>query len=101
MDELNKKYVNDFEKGVAECYPQTELKNAFVVAEVNDIVEPRTMNGSWTTGVIFNSTMHFRKGAVRVPSDAYNVLLRYIIDRYNILVFSPLLKHFLMSSFKE
>ncbi|KAI1731796.1 calcium-binding EGF domain-containing protein [Ditylenchus destructor] len=81
MDNLNKEYVKSFEDGIAECYPQTELKNAFVVSEVNDIVEPRTMNGSWATGVIFNSTMHFRKGAVRVPSDAYNVLVRYIIDR--------------------
>lgn len=57
MENLNKEYVKSFEDGIAECYPQTELKNAFVVSEVNDIVEPRTMNGSWATGVIFNSTM--------------------------------------------
>lgn len=72
-----------FETGVGDCYPHTTLKNAFVAAEVNEIVDPMVVNASWNTGVLFNATMHFRKGAVRLPSDAYNTLIRYIVDRNN------------------
>uniref|UniRef100_A0AC34QH72 Uncharacterized protein n=1 Tax=Panagrolaimus sp. JU765 TaxID=591449 RepID=A0AC34QH72_9BILA len=83
LEPLNKEYVEGFEKGVAECYPHTVLKNAFVTAEVNDILDPMTVNASWDTGILYNATMHFRKGTVRVPSDAYHTLVRYIIDRNN------------------
>lgn len=83
LDETNKQYVRMFETGVGNCYPHTSLKNAFVAAEVNEIVDPMLVNASWNTGVLFNATMHFRKGAVRLPSDAYNTLIRYIIDRNN------------------
>uniref|UniRef100_A0A7E4VNX4 Transmembrane cell adhesion receptor mua-3 n=1 Tax=Panagrellus redivivus TaxID=6233 RepID=A0A7E4VNX4_PANRE len=83
QDELNKKYVEDFEKGVADCYPHTVLKNAFVSSEVNDILDPMVVNASWDTGILYNATMNFRKGAVRIPSDAYHTLVRYIIDRNN------------------
>uniref|UniRef100_A0AC35GEY8 Notch n=1 Tax=Panagrolaimus sp. PS1159 TaxID=55785 RepID=A0AC35GEY8_9BILA len=83
LDSLNKEYVKSFEKGVAECYPHTVLKNAFVTAEVNDIVDPMVVNASMDTGIYYNATMYFRKGQVRIPSDAYHTLLRYIIDRNN------------------
>uniref|UniRef100_A0AC34GK20 EGF-like domain-containing protein n=1 Tax=Panagrolaimus sp. ES5 TaxID=591445 RepID=A0AC34GK20_9BILA len=34
-------------------------------------------------GIYYNATAYFRKGQVRIPSDAYNTLLRYITDRNN------------------
>ncbi|KHN76197.1 Transmembrane cell adhesion receptor mua-3 [Toxocara canis] len=83
VDALNKEYVRLFESGVGQCYPHTELKGSFVSAEVNEILDPMNINASWDTGVLFNCTMHFRKGSVRVPSDAYYTLVRYIIDRNN------------------
>lgn len=64
-DELNKQYVKAFEDGVAQSYPKTSLKNAFVNCEVNEILNPMNVNASWDTGVIFNSTMNFRKGTVK------------------------------------
>uniref|UniRef100_F1KPJ6 Transmembrane cell adhesion receptor mua-3 n=1 Tax=Ascaris suum TaxID=6253 RepID=F1KPJ6_ASCSU len=83
VDALNKEYVRLFETGVGQCYPHTELRGSFVSAEVNEILDPMTINASWDSGVLFNCTMHFRKGAVRVPSDAYYNLVRYIIDQNN------------------
>lgn len=59
------------------------MRNGFVTAEVNDIINPMQVNASWDTGILFNSTMYFRKGVVRVPSDAYYTLIRYIIDHNN------------------
>ena len=59
---INKEYVKAFEKGVAECYPKTSLKNGFVTAEVNDIVNPNTINATWDMGILYNATMYFRKG---------------------------------------
>lgn len=35
-----KQLVNAFEKGVAESYANTPLKNSFVAAEVNKITQP-------------------------------------------------------------
>ncbi|VDK20985.1 unnamed protein product [Anisakis simplex] len=44
LDEMHKKLVSGFEKGIAESYAKTPLKDGFVVAEVNDIVNPNTIN---------------------------------------------------------
>ncbi|KAL3070193.1 hypothetical protein niasHT_039386 [Heterodera trifolii] len=81
IDQLNKEYVRQFSTGVAQCYPHTALRGSFVVAEVNEILDPMFVNASWDTGLLFNATMSFRKGTVRVPADAYNALIRYVIDR--------------------
>ncbi|KAK0416184.1 hypothetical protein QR680_012332 [Steinernema hermaphroditum] len=83
QDAVNREYVQRFESGVSQCYPHTSLRNAFVSAEVNEILDPMVVNASWDTGVLFNCTMHFRKGAVRIPTDAYYMLVRYIVDRNN------------------
>ncbi|KAI6201465.1 hypothetical protein M3Y96_00844600 [Aphelenchoides besseyi] len=83
LDSINKAYVRMFEDGVGQCYPHTSLKNAFVSAEVNEILEPMHVNASWDTGLLFNATMNFRRGTVRTPSDAYRALIQYIIDRNN------------------
>jgi hypothetical protein len=83
LDSVNKAYVKMFENGVGQCYPHTNLKNAFVSAEVNEIMNPMNLNASWDTGLLFNSTMNFRRGAVHTPSDAYQMLVKYIIERNN------------------
>lgn len=44
QDEEHKKLVEAFEKGIAESYIRTPLKSGFVVAEVNDIANPNTIN---------------------------------------------------------
>jgi hypothetical protein len=56
-------------------------RGAFVSAEVNEILDPMSVNASWDSGILFNATMHFRKGAVKNPQDAYNVLVRYALER--------------------
>uniref|UniRef100_A0A1I7YSN6 EGF-like domain-containing protein n=1 Tax=Steinernema glaseri TaxID=37863 RepID=A0A1I7YSN6_9BILA len=81
LNEVNREYVRRFESGVGQCYPHTALRDAFVSAEVNEILDPMVVNASWDTGILFNCTMHFRKGAVRIPTDAYYQLVRYIVDR--------------------
>uniref|UniRef100_A0A915D2K1 EGF-like domain protein n=1 Tax=Ditylenchus dipsaci TaxID=166011 RepID=A0A915D2K1_9BILA len=63
--------------------PSHYSQECFVSAEVNDILDPMNVNASWDTGILYNSTMHFRKGAVQIPSDAYTTLVRYIVDRNN------------------
>lgn len=78
-----KDYSKRLEKGIEGCYPHTELKNAFVTAEVNDIVNPVLMNASYDTGLLFNTTVHFRKGMVHVPSDAYYQLIKYVTKENN------------------
>lgn len=83
LDAVNKAYVKMFEDGVGQCYPHTNLKNAFISAEVNEIMDPMHLNASWDNGLLFNATMNFRRGAVRTPSDVYQSLIRYIIDRNN------------------
>lgn len=42
-----------------------------------------TINATWGQGFLFNSTVYFRKGSVRLPSDVYHMLIRYIIDQNN------------------
>jgi len=100
LNPLNKEYVRLFEKGIAQCYPQTLLKfvclkkvfffdfqkifvwrNAFVSVEVNEILDPMLINSSWDNGLLFNATMHFRKGAVKNPLDVYTQLVKYIIEK--------------------
>uniref|UniRef100_A0A183C216 EGF-like domain-containing protein n=1 Tax=Globodera pallida TaxID=36090 RepID=A0A183C216_GLOPA len=83
IDQLNKEYVRLFDAGVAQCYPHTALRGSFVAAEVNEILDPMVVNASWDMGLLFNATMYFRKGTVRVPADAYNALVRYVFDRNN------------------
>ncbi|KIH53759.1 calcium binding EGF domain protein [Ancylostoma duodenale] len=41
LDSIYKSYVQDYEKGIAGCYPHTTLRNAFVAADVNEIVNPK------------------------------------------------------------
>ncbi|CAJ0943046.1 unnamed protein product, partial [Mesorhabditis belari] len=81
LSPVHKELVQRFEKGIADCYPHTEVRSAFVTAEVNDIVEPATVNATWDSGLLFNATMHFRRGAVREPSDVYYSLIRYINEK--------------------
>jgi hypothetical protein len=52
-----------------------------VSAEVNDILNPTSVNASWDTGLLFNATVHFRKGAVKNAQDVYTMLIRYIFER--------------------
>ncbi|KAF7632829.1 hypothetical protein Mgra_00007760 [Meloidogyne graminicola] len=81
LNSLNKEYVRLFEKGISQCYPQTLLKNAFVSVEVNEILDPILINSTWDNGLLFNATMHFRKGSVKNPIDVYTQLVKYIIER--------------------
>ncbi|KAK6051490.1 EGF-like domain protein [Cooperia oncophora] len=82
MDSTYKKYVRDYERGIGGCYPHTILRNSFVAADVNEIINPRMMNASWESGLLFNTNQVTQKvGAVRVPSDVYYELVRYIVDR--------------------
>ncbi|PAV59374.1 hypothetical protein WR25_03507 [Diploscapter pachys] len=82
LDSHYKEYVERFEDGIKGCYPHTDLKNAFVSADVQEIVNPVTLNQTYETGgLLFNTTVHFRKGAVRVPSDVYYKLVQYIHDK--------------------
>uniref|UniRef100_A0A915EAS0 Uncharacterized protein n=1 Tax=Ditylenchus dipsaci TaxID=166011 RepID=A0A915EAS0_9BILA len=62
QEPITKQYINLFESGVAQSYPQTTLKNSFVVAEVNDILHPNEVNDTWSNdGIVFNSTVYFKK----------------------------------------
>lgn len=54
-----------------------------MVAEVNEILEPMVVNASWDMGLLFNATMYFRKGTVRVPADAYNTLVWIVLAPKN------------------
>ena len=49
--------------------------------EVNEILDPMLINSSWDNGLLFNATMHFRKGAVKNPLDVYTQLVKYIIEK--------------------
>ncbi|VDN55231.1 unnamed protein product [Dracunculus medinensis] len=80
---LNKEYVRRFESGISQCYSQTLLKNSFISAEVNEIVDPVIINATWDRGIVFNSTVHFRKGTIQITSDVYYMLVRHIIDQNN------------------
>lgn len=40
-----------------------------------------SINATWDRGILFNSTVYFRKGSIRLPSDVYHMLIRYIIDQ--------------------
>lgn len=83
QNEIYDSYVRSFENGIKQCYPHTNLKNHFVTAEVSEIIDPMTINSTWNTGLLFNTTVYFRKGSVKVPSDAYDLLIQYIIDENN------------------
>ncbi|GMS89863.1 hypothetical protein PENTCL1PPCAC_12038, partial [Pristionchus entomophagus] len=81
QESLNKKITERFEEGVGGCYPQTEFRQSYITAEVNDIEEPSSVNTTLDRGILVNATMYFRKGAVRVPSDVYYSLVRYIKEK--------------------
>ena len=38
------------------------------------------------SGLLYNFTVYFRRGAVRLPSDVYTMLIDYIIERNNLQV---------------
>uniref|UniRef100_A0A915AKQ6 Transmembrane cell adhesion receptor mua-3 n=1 Tax=Parascaris univalens TaxID=6257 RepID=A0A915AKQ6_PARUN len=83
QDEEHKKLVEAFEKGIAESYIRTPLKSGFVVAEVNDIANPNTMNKSWDGGILYNFTANFVRGTVSTPSQVFTDLIDYIIKKNN------------------
>uniref|UniRef100_A0A914C217 Uncharacterized protein n=1 Tax=Acrobeloides nanus TaxID=290746 RepID=A0A914C217_9BILA len=80
LDALNRQYVDDFNNGIADCYQHTTLKNVFATSDVVDITNPMLVNATWNKGVIFNATMHFRRGN---PTETYQVLVDYIMFRNN------------------
>uniref|UniRef100_A0A158RCP8 VWFA domain-containing protein n=1 Tax=Thelazia callipaeda TaxID=103827 RepID=A0A158RCP8_THECL len=80
---ITKELVRRFESGIGQCYPKTSLSASYITTEVNEIMDPVAINASWTRGILFNATVYFRKGAVKLPSDVYNMLVRYIIDQNN------------------
>uniref|UniRef100_A0A914CT96 Uncharacterized protein n=1 Tax=Acrobeloides nanus TaxID=290746 RepID=A0A914CT96_9BILA len=84
QDAINKQYVDDFNNGIADSYPQTTLKNGFVTSDVIDITDPKLVNATWDKGVIFNATMYFRRGTIRSPQETYQVLVDYILHRNNL-----------------
>lgn len=51
--------------------------------QVNEILDPMSVNATWDRGILFNATVYFRKGSVRIPSDVYYMLTRYISDQNN------------------
>ncbi|CAD5215432.1 unnamed protein product [Bursaphelenchus okinawaensis] len=83
LDAVYRYYSRDFESGVGQSYLHTPLSNAFVTAEVNEIMDPGRVNASWDMGILYNCTMYFRKGAVENPQDVYRMLVEYIINRNN------------------
>uniref|UniRef100_A0A9J2QCB0 EGF-like domain-containing protein n=1 Tax=Ascaris lumbricoides TaxID=6252 RepID=A0A9J2QCB0_ASCLU len=83
QDEEHKKLVEAFEKGIAESYIRTPLKSGFVVAEVNDIANPNTINKSWDRGILYNFTVNFVRGTVSTPSKVFTDLVDYIIKKNN------------------
>ncbi|VDN07984.1 unnamed protein product [Thelazia callipaeda] len=66
-DEHYKKLVSGFEKGIAESYANTPLRNAFVNAEVNDIMRPSDFMKGWDKGILYNFTANFVRGTVASP----------------------------------
>ncbi|VDM42590.1 unnamed protein product [Toxocara canis] len=84
QNEEHKRLVASFEKGVGESYAQTSLKDVFVTAEVNDIVNPDTVNKSWDRGILYNFTANFVRGAVSTPSKVFTDLIDYIAKKNNL-----------------
>ncbi|KAK6017494.1 SEA domain protein [Ostertagia ostertagi] len=82
-DDRHKELVERFESGVGQSYDKTPLKNGFVSVEVNDIEEPSLRNASWISGVLYNFTTHFVRGAVGAPSSVFTDLVDYIIKKNN------------------
>ncbi|CAI4230491.1 unnamed protein product [Auanema sp. JU1783] len=80
---LSKSLVNRFESGVAESYDQTPLKSSFIVAEVNDIENPKDRNVSWDHGILYNFTSYFVKGGVAEPKTVFTDLIDYIAKKNN------------------
>ncbi|OZC08479.1 hypothetical protein X798_04540 [Onchocerca flexuosa] len=80
---ITKEFVRRFESGIGQCYPNTALASSFVTTEVNEIMDPMSINATWNRGILFNATVYFRKGSVRIPSDVYYMLVQYISDRNN------------------
>ncbi|KAM3722540.1 Transmembrane matrix receptor [Dirofilaria immitis] len=78
-----KKLVAAFEKGIAESYANTPLKNGFVVAEVKEITRPSDFIKNWDKGILYNFTVHFVRGSVASPHRVFIDLLDYITKQNN------------------
>ncbi|VBB35554.1 unnamed protein product, partial [Acanthocheilonema viteae] len=75
--------VAAFEKGIAESYANTPLKNGFVVAEVNEITRPSDFIKQWDKGILYNFTVSFVRGSVASLFSIFPDLLNYITQWNN------------------
>ncbi|CAG9540270.1 unnamed protein product [Cercopithifilaria johnstoni] len=78
-----KELVTSFEKGIAESYANTPLRNGFVVADVNKITRPSDLVKQWDKGILYNFTVNFIRGSVASPPSVFTDLLNYITQRNN------------------
>ncbi|MFH4974923.1 hypothetical protein AB6A40_001632 [Gnathostoma spinigerum] len=83
QDSIHKQLVTAFEKGIQDSYDHTPLRKGFVVAEVNDIVRPSSVNKTFDRGIIYNFTTSFVRGSVETPSKVYTDLYEYIVNHNN------------------
>jgi hypothetical protein len=79
---LFKLYADLFAGGVLNAYKvptgATPIGAGFVTDEVNYIVDPKTVNGTWDTGIFVNFTVYFVPGTLQRRADAWTELLRLI-----------------------
>uniref|UniRef100_A0A0N4ZF68 Transmembrane matrix receptor MUP-4 n=1 Tax=Parastrongyloides trichosuri TaxID=131310 RepID=A0A0N4ZF68_PARTI len=84
IDEENRRLTSKFEKGVGETFDAIpDLKNYFISSEVNDIENPMKVNESWDSGLLYNFTSYFTKGAVDTPKNIFSKMLEYIKTQNN------------------
>lgn len=83
---IHKEYVELFVKGINQSYAETDLAGSFVVAEVIEITDPSRLNATFDTGVLTNFTVYFKRGSVKKPSDVWDMLVNYIIEKNNLEV---------------
>uniref|UniRef100_A0A913I4D2 EGF-like domain-containing protein n=1 Tax=Strongyloides stercoralis TaxID=6248 RepID=A0A913I4D2_STRER len=83
QDIIHKNIATRYENGIGNCYSHTDLKDFFITAEVNDITNPKIINGTWDTGLLYNTSVYFKKGAIKIPQDVYTKVIDYIIKQNN------------------
>uniref|UniRef100_A0AC35TFU5 EGF-like domain-containing protein n=1 Tax=Rhabditophanes sp. KR3021 TaxID=114890 RepID=A0AC35TFU5_9BILA len=83
ITEIHKQYSTRLESGISESYPHTNFKDSFISSEVNDITNPKLINGTWDVGLMYNTTVFFKKGAVKIPQDTYTEVVEYIRQKNN------------------
>uniref|UniRef100_A0AC35UCE3 Transmembrane matrix receptor MUP-4 n=1 Tax=Rhabditophanes sp. KR3021 TaxID=114890 RepID=A0AC35UCE3_9BILA len=79
LDEENKRLTHNFESGIGNTFDNIPgLNKNFLGSEVNDIENPKNINGTWDHGIIYNFTSYFTKGSVDTPKNIFTQMFDWI-----------------------